>query len=163
MNKALFLDRDGVINVDYGHVYRIEDFDIYPGIIPLVKKYIEEGYLVVVVSNQAGIAKGMYTEKDLQIIDEHMKKEFIKSGVKIDASYYCVHGPNDNCSCRKPKPGLIYKAQKELNIDLEKSVLIGDKMSDLEAGYTAGIKKLMFRKGRYEEVEEDFDYERIDY
>lgn len=160
MNKALFLDRDGVINIDYGHVYKISDFVLTDFILDFCKKYQDE-YLIVVVSNQAGIAKGMYTKTDLHIIDQHMKKVFLDNGIKITASYYCPHHPNDNCDCRKPKPGLILQAKEELDIDLDNSILVGDKMSDLEAGYNAGIRKLFFKKGRYKEEKVSFEYENI--
>lgn len=156
--KALFLDRDGVINNDFGHVYKKDDFKFLPYIFDLCKKYQNDGYKIIVISNQAGIAKGLYTENDLVIIDKYMKDEFKKNGVDILDSFYCPHRDEDNCSCRKPKPGLIIKAAQKYGIDLEQSVLIGDKMSDLEAGYNAGIKELYFKKGRYEEKKVNFDY-----
>lgn len=163
MNKALFLDRDGVINIDYGHVYKPSDFVFYEGIFDLVKKYQQNGYLIFVISNQAGIAKGMYTMDDLDVIDKYMKDEFLKRGIKITASYYCPHKDEDNCDCRKPKPGLIMMAKKDYDIDLGNSTLIGDKMSDLEAGNNAGIKNLLFKKGKYSEHIVSFNYEYVAY
>ncbi len=156
--KVLFLDRDGVINVDYGHVHSIDKFDFIPSIFDICKKYQSDGFEIIVVSNQAGIAKGLYTKKDLDIVDEYMKSEFKKHGVMILDSFYCPHKDSDNCDCRKPKPGLILQATKKYNIDLSRSVLIGDKMSDLEAGHNAGITKLIFKKGQYEETKVDFSY-----
>lgn len=163
MNKALFLDRDGVINVDYGHVYKKEDFVFIQGIFPLVKKYQDEGYLIFVISNQAGIAKGMYSQRDLEIIDQFMKEKFKEEGIEITKSYYCPHHPDDDCSCRKPKPGLLLLAEREYDLDMKKSLLIGDKMSDLEAGYNAGVGKLLYKKGIYSEKAEPFEYEYISY
>lgn len=163
MNKALFLDRDGVINEDYGHVYKIADFDLIPGILDLCKKYQDQGYLIIVISNQAGIAKGLYTNKDLELIDKYMKEQFLSHGITITDSYYCPHHPDENCSCRKPKPGLILKAKDEHDIDLTNSLLIGDKMSDLEAGFNAGIKNLYLKKGRYPEKKVPFLYSKITY
>jgi D,D-heptose 1,7-bisphosphate phosphatase len=156
--KVLFLDRDGVINVDYGHVHTVDKFDFIPSIFDICKKYQSDGFEIIVVSNQAGIAKGLYTKKDLDIVDEYMKSEFKKHGVMILDSFYCPHKDSDNCDCRKPKPGLILQATKKYNIDLSRSVLIGDKMSDLEAGHNAGITKLIFKKGQYEETKVDFSY-----
>ena len=160
-SKALFLDRDGVINEDYGHVYQIEKFDFLPEIFDICKKYQSDGYKIIVISNQAGIAKGLYSQKDLDILDKYMKDEFKNRGIDILDSFYCPHKDEDNCSCRKPKPGLIFMARDKYDIDLSRSVLIGDKMSDLEAGFNAGIRKLYFKKGRYQEKEEKFSYEII--
>ncbi len=163
MNKALFLDRDGVINEDYGHVYKIEDFHLIPGILDLCKKYQDQGYLIIVISNQAGVAKGLYTAHDLDVIDKYMKEQFLAHDITITDSYYCLHHPDENCSCRKPKPGLILKAKNEHDIDLTSSILIGDKMSDLEAGFNAGINNLYFKKSRYPEEKVPFSYSKIDY
>lgn len=156
--KALFLDRDGVINEDYGHVYQIDKFDFLPDIFDICQKYQSDGYKIIVVSNQAGIAKGMYTKEDLDILDNYMKNEFKKHGIDILDSFYCMHKDSDNCNCRKPKPGLILEACDKYNIDLSRSVLIGDKMSDLEAGHNAGISKLYFKKGRYPLKDETFKF-----
>ncbi len=161
MDKALFLDRDGVINIDYGHVYKIEDFKLTDDILDITKKYQEMGYKIIVVSNQAGIAKGLYTKADLDKLDKYMKDLFNQNGINILDSFYCPHKDEDNCECRKPKPGLILKAKEKYNLNLKLSVLIGDKMSDLEAGYNAGIRKLYFKKTRYEEYKVNFNYERM--
>jgi D-glycero-D-manno-heptose 1,7-bisphosphate phosphatase len=160
--KVLFLDRDGVINVDYGHVHTIDKFDFIPSIFDICKKYQSDGFKIIVVSNQAGIAKGMYTKLDLDIVDKYMKSEFEKHGIMILDSFYCPHKAEDNCMCRKPKPGLILEATNKYNIDLSRSVLIGDKMSDLEAGHNAGISKLIFKKGQYEESKVDFRYTKLE-
>lgn len=160
--KVLFLDRDGVINVDYGHVHTIDKFDFIPSIFDICKKYQSDGFKIIVVSNQAGIAKGMYTKLDLDIVDKYMKSEFEKHGIMILDSFYCPHRDEDNCMCRKPKPGLILEATNKYNIDLSRSVLIGDKMSDLEAGHNAGISKLFFKKGQYEESKVDFRYTKLE-
>ena len=160
MNKALFLDRDGVINIDFVYVHKIEDFVITDFIIDFCKNYQNE-YLIIVISNQAGIGRGLFTENDLFVLDKYMKNLFLENGIKITASYYCPHHPDDNCSCRKPKPGLILQAYKDFNIDLENSILVGDKMSDLEAGFNAGIKNLYFKKGRYPVEDRDYFFKII--
>ena len=154
--KALFLDRDGIINVDYGHVYKIEDFKFTDFIFDLCKKYQDEGYLLIVITNQAGIGKGLYKEDDFLKLNQYMIEEFKKQGIDITKVYYCPHKPEDNCDCRKPNPGLFLQAIKDFNIDTNESIAIGDKMSDLEAAHNAGIKTLYFKKTRYEKYMVNF-------
>lgn len=144
MNKALFLDRDGVVNVEKNYVYKIEDFEFMPGIFDLCKKYQNQGYLIIIFTNQAGIARGFYTEKDFQILTTWMVEQFQQNGVKISNVYHCPHHPDftGECECRKPNPGMLLKADKDFNIDFENSIVVGDKQSDLEAGKRCGIKEL---------------------
>ena len=141
MNKALFIDRDGVINIDKGHVFLKEDFEFSPGIFDLCRKYHDAGYLIIVITNQAGIAKGIYTEDDFLKLTGWMEGEFKKNGIIISKVYFCPHHPDitGSCDCRKPKPGMILKAKEEFNLDLSESVLIGDMESDLQTGRSAGI------------------------
>ena len=160
--KALFLDRDGIVNIDFGHVYKIEDFKFTDFIFDLCKKYQSNGYLIFIITNQAGIGKGLYTEKDFLILTEYMLNEFKKQDISITKVYYCPHKPEDDCDCRKPKPGMFLKAIKEFNVDVENSVAIGDKMSDLEAAHLAGIKKLYFKYSKYEVSGVDFSFSIID-
>lgn len=145
MNKALFLDRDGVINAEKNYVYKISDFEFVDGIFDLCQKYQAAGYLIIVITNQAGIARGYYTETDFSILTDWMISEFKDRGIVISKVYYCPHHPDftGNCDCRKPNPGMILQAQKDFNLNLQKSVLIGDKDSDLEAGRRAGVLKLI--------------------
>ena len=141
MNKALFIDRDGVINVDKGHVYRSEDFEFFKGIFELCRKYLDEGFIIIVITNQAGIAKGVYTEADFLKLTDWMIGQFENNGISISKVYHCPHHPDITgpCQCRKPNPGMILQAIKEFDLDISKCVLIGDKDSDLEAGRRAGI------------------------
>jgi D-glycero-D-manno-heptose 1,7-bisphosphate phosphatase len=141
MNKALFLDRDGVINVDNGHTHLKEEFEFSEGIFELCRKYSDAGYLIIVVTNQAGIAKGYYTEADFLILTDWMVEQFHMKGLNISKVYYCPHHPDITgyCQCRKPNPGMILQAVKEFNLDILECILIGDKVSDLEAGRNAGI------------------------
>ena len=141
MNKALFLDRDGVINIDKGHVFRIEDFEFTPGIFRLCRKYQNEGYLIIVITNQARIAKGICTENDFEILTNWMIEQFRQNGIKISKVYHCPHHPEITgpCNCRKPNPGMLLDAIKDFNLEITQCVLIGDKNTDLEAGRRAGI------------------------
>lgn len=144
--RALFLDKDGVINVDHGYVCTPERTDFIEGIFELCRAATAHGYLNVVVTNQAGIARGHYTEQEFLAYMEWVRGEFRKHGAQLDAVYYCPHHPEhgigkylQDCDCRKPKPGMILAAQKELDLDLANSLLLGDKSSDLEAGRAAGV------------------------
>jgi D-glycero-D-manno-heptose 1,7-bisphosphate phosphatase len=141
MNKALFIDRDGVINVDKVHVCRIDQFEFTDGIFDLCRKYSESGYLIVIITNQAGIAKGLYTLNDFQILMSWVVKQFEEQGIRIEKVYHCPHHPEFTgpCSCRKPEPGMILSAIREMGLQIAECVLIGDKESDLEAGRRAGI------------------------
>jgi len=151
MKKALFLDRDGTINVDIGHLHRIEDFKFVEGVPELIKKYNDKNYKVIVITNQAGIAKKYYTEGDMHRLHVYINEELKKIGAHIDAFYFCPHHPDftGECDCRKPKPKMILQAAKDFNIDLKKSILIGDKDSDIKAGATAGVEKLIKNKTNY--------------
>jgi D-glycero-D-manno-heptose 1,7-bisphosphate phosphatase len=144
MTKALFIDRDGVINVDKVHVYRKEDFEFTKGIFELCKKYTANGYLLIVITNQAGIAKGLYNEEDFSNLTEWMTGELDKNGIKVSAVYHCSHHPDITgpCKCRKPEPGMILQAIKDFDLEVSQCILIGDKESDLEAGRRAGIPEL---------------------
>lgn len=140
---ALFLDRDGVINVEKDYLYKIEEFEFIEGIVALCKHYQELGYLIVVVTNQSGIARGYYTEDDFEHLTAWMKKAFKKQGVTIDAVYHCPHHPDISgaCACRKPNPGMLLEAADAYDIDLEASLIIGDKERDIEAGIRAGLRE----------------------
>ena len=159
--KALFLDRDGIINIDYGHVHTIEQFQFTDFIFDLCKKYQKKGYLIFIITNQAGIGKGLYPESDTIKLNNYVMDEFKKRDIIISKIYYCPHKPEDHCSCRKPEPGLFIKAIKEFNIDPSESIAIGDKLSDLEAAYKAGVKQLFFRKTNYDEYPVEFHYIKI--
>lgn len=142
MRKAAFFDRDGTINVNFGHVYKPEDLEFVPGIPEKIAEYNRESIPVIVVTNQAGIAKGLYTEEDMHhfhaYMNERLQKEY---HAHIDAFYFCPHHPDftGSCDCRKPKPGLFLRAAEELDIDLKRSVMYGDKETDRIAAEQAGI------------------------
>ncbi len=142
MNKALFLDRDGVVNKEKDYLYKIEDFEFIDGVFETCRYFQDKGYLIIIITNQAGIARGKYTEKDYQVLTKWMIREFDKENIKISKVYHCPHYPDFSgiCECRKPNPKMILDAQKEFNIDLVNSILVGDKNTDIEAGIKAGIK-----------------------
>ena len=140
-NKALFLDRDGTINVEKNYVFRIEDFKFRDGIFELIREFFTKGYLIFVITNQAGIARGYYSADDFHLLNDWMVEQFRLRGITITAVYFCPHHPNfsGECDCRKPKPGMILKAAETYDLDLGRSILIGDKMSDIQAGINARV------------------------
>jgi len=147
MRPALFLDRDGVINVDHGYVYRKDDFHFKPGIFDLCRYAKEQGYLIFVVTNQAGIGRGHYTEADFHELTRWMCEVFKRECCAIDKVYFCPSHPEHGIGSykvastrRKPGPGMILEAVDEFEVDLKKSVLVGDKMSDIKAGNSATVR-----------------------
>jgi D-glycero-D-manno-heptose 1,7-bisphosphate phosphatase len=140
---ALFLDRDGVVNVEKNYLHRIEDFEFVDGIFELCRRYRDKGYLIVIVTNQSGIARGFYSEADFKKLTAWMTAEFEKRGIEIAKVYYCPHHPEISgaCRCRKPEPGMFLDAARELDIDLERSVLVGDSERDIVAAQRAGVKE----------------------
>lgn len=142
MKKALFLDRDGVINKEKNYLYRVEDFEFIDGVFETCKHFQELGYLIIVITNQAGIARGKYTEDDFKVLTDWMINEFKKKDIIISRVYHCPHHPefSSRCECRKPEPKMILDAKNDFDIDLSQSILVGDKNSDIEAGIKAGIQ-----------------------
>ena len=155
-NKALFLDRDGVINEDYGYVYQVQKFHLIENIKILIKEANLSGYKIIIITNQAGIGKNLYTNNDFKKLTKYMKDLFIKDGCYVDAVYHCPYHPTQgigrylkNSYDRKPNPGMLLKAQKDFNLDMSKSILIGDKISDIEAGNNAFINtNILFSKNK---------------
>ena len=144
-NKAVFLDRDGVLNQEMGdYVCRVEDFHILDNFDAL-KTLQDKGYLLIVATNQGGLAKGWYTEDELGKMHSVLKDIYKKGGVEFTDIYYCPHHPDftGNCDCRKPKPGLLLRAIEKYNIDPATSYFIGDRERDVEAGTAAGVKGIL--------------------
>lgn len=146
--KALFLDRDGVINVDHGYVHTPEDTEWVSGIFELCARAQRAGYLLVVVTNQAGIARGYYSVGKFLDYTQWIHEQFAAQGTPLTATYYCPHHPDAgvgvlqlDCDCRKPKPGMLLSAGFDLQLDLSASLLVGDKLSDLAAATAAGVGK----------------------
>lgn len=144
--KAVFLDRDGTINVERNYVSKIEDFEFIPGIFELLRSFQNQGYLLFIVTNQSGIARGYYSEIQFLKLAEWMVEQFQNNGITIAKVYYCPHHPEitGECNCRKPKPGMILAAIDEFNVNRANSILIGDKKSDILAGEKAGIGKNLY-------------------
>lgn len=139
---AIFLDRDGVINVrrpEVPYVREVAQFDFLPGALDALAMLSELGFALVVVTNQRGIAREIMTEGDLAAVHGHMRDEALKRGVCFDGIYHCPHEEFEHCGCRKPEPGMILKAAKDLKIDLVRSYMVGDTPSDVEAGKRAGV------------------------
>lgn len=163
MNKALFLDRDGVLIDDVSYPHRLEDLHIKEEIIPHLKWASDQGFLLVIATNQAGIAKGKFTLEDYNLFQNKLETDLEKLGVKINATYYCPYHRDGivkeyclDSDLRKPKPGMFYQAKEEYNLDIEKSYMIGDKFSDnielegltcyiLESQYTTGVSGKTYR------------------
>ncbi|MBU4444368.1 D-glycero-beta-D-manno-heptose 1,7-bisphosphate 7-phosphatase [bacterium] len=142
-HKAIFIDRDGTINVDVHYLDDPDKFEMYPGVGEGVKKLKDKGFKIIVITNQSGIARGYFIEKQLWNIHEIMKKEFQEFDVVLDGIYYCPHHPNDKCDCRKPNTGLFEKAIKEHDIDVKKSYMLGDKTLDVGAGKKIGARTVL--------------------
>ena len=156
-NKAIFLDRDGVINKEINYLHKIEDFEFTENCIAALKTLQSYGYLLFIITNQAGIGRGYYTEDDFHQLNNWMLTKLSEHGVVITEVRFCPHHPEQgigkykiNCDCRKPKTGLITPLIEKYNIDTKKSILIGDKMSDIKAGEAANINTLILVKTGHE-------------
>ncbi len=149
--KAVFLDRDGTINVEKDHLHEFEHWEWIPGAIEAIKTFNHRGWLVIVVSNQAGVARGLYSEADIAKLHARVNEQLSASGARVDAYYYCPHHPDFGkkiqCGCRKPRPGLLLQSQCEWDIDMRRSFLIGDKLSDIEAALAAGVTPILVATG----------------
>jgi len=146
LRPAAFLDRDGVINVDHGYTFRIEDFAFVDGTLQAAARLHALGFALVVVTNQSGIGRGMYTEADFHTLTKWMKQTFVAAGAPLAGVYWCPHHPTDavgpyrrECACRKPAPGMLLDAMRDIDLDPARSVMFGDKRADLEAAVAAGV------------------------
>ena len=140
MKAAIFLDRDNVIVEDVGYVHKIKDFKLIDNAVEGLK--LLKKYKLFIITNQSGIGRGYYALKDFESFNNHLLNELKKHKIKIQKTYYCPHRPEDDCDCRKPKIKLLKDAEKEFNVDLKKSFVIGDRKSDFEMGRNAGCKTI---------------------
>ena len=153
---AIFLDRDGTLNVDHGYVHEIDNFQFIDGVIEAMRELKNMGFALVLVTNQSGIARGMFTEDQFMQLTEWMDWSLADRDVYLDGIYYCPHHPEGSvaeyrqeCDCRKPQPGMLLSAQKELHIDMAASYIVGDKPDDMQAGAAAGVgTKVLVRTGK---------------
>ncbi len=139
MRKAVFLDRDGTIIKEKNYISDPAQVELEERVVQGLSMMQDMGLMLVVVSNQSGVGRGLLTEQQVAAVDKRIRDLLEASGVKISAFYHCLHSPEENCNCRKPQPGLLLQAAQELDIDLESSFMIGDKCSDVEAGRRAGV------------------------
>jgi len=146
--KVVFIDRDGVINKEVGYLHKIKDFKFINGAIDSCNYFLSLGYQIIIVTNQSGIGRGLYKEKEFHKLNTWMLDKFQQGGVSILEVFFCPHGPNDMCQCRKPKPGMFNNAKAKYNIDMSKSWMIGDKEADIKAANNAGINQtILVRSG----------------
>lgn len=155
MNKAIFLDRDGTLNIDYGYVHEIDNFKFIDGAIDALRELKKMGYMLVLVTNQSGIARSYFSEEQFLQLTEWMDWSLAEQDVDLDGIYYCPHHPEgkgeykEDCDCRKPKSGMLLQAIKELKIDPTQSIMVGDKVEDLKAGIGAKVKmNVLVRTGK---------------
>jgi D-glycero-D-manno-heptose 1,7-bisphosphate phosphatase len=159
MKRAVFIDRDGTINEEKEYLYRTEDFVFIPGVVQAIRMLNDAGFLVVVVTNQSGVARGYYSEEDVHQLHRYISAQLEQHGARVDAWYYCPHHPAGRgsyalpCRCRKPLPGMLLEAAGRFAIDLESSIMIGDKLIDLQAGIAAGCRSILVRTGYGSEEE----------
>lgn len=153
MKKAIFLDRDGTLNPDPGYISRAEDFNLFPNIGSSLKKLKKAGYLLILITNQSGIARGLITVEQLNKIHNKLQQLLQADNVQLDAIYFCPHHPDfpdkdgiSKCDCRKPSPGMIIQASKDFEVDLENSFMVGDKLSDINIALNANVKPVFIGK-----------------
>lgn len=159
MNKAVFLDRDGTINIEKNYLHKIDEFEYLPGAVEGLKRIYDMGYLLIIVTNQSGIARGYYSEEDFYRLNEWMISDLDTKGIKISKVYYCPHHPDAivtrykcSCNCRKPSTGMFWQAQREFDIDMSKSYVIGDKLRDVSICKEALIQGILLG-----DTEENFE------
>jgi D-glycero-D-manno-heptose 1,7-bisphosphate phosphatase len=149
--RAVFLDRDGTINVEKNYLYRISDWEWIQGATAAIRRINQMGWLVIVVTNQAGVARGLYDYSEVARLHQHVDALLEQAGARIDGYYLCPHHPDfgdaRDCDCRKPRPGLLLRAARDFGIELRCSFLIGDKISDVQAGRAANVTPILVATG----------------
>jgi D-glycero-D-manno-heptose 1,7-bisphosphate phosphatase len=154
MNRAVFIDRDGTISEEVGYINHLSRFNLFPFAAEAIKKLNQNGWLAIVTTNQAGVARGYFTEDMIEAVHQRMVEGLARAGAKLDSIYYCAHHPTLgegpyrlDCDCRKPKPGLISRAAEDFQIDLSKSWMVGDRYSDIELARNAGVNSAFVLTG----------------
>ncbi|MEP6637242.1 MAG: HAD family hydrolase [Acidobacteriota bacterium] len=166
--RAVFIDRDGTISEEVGYINHPSRFRVFPYSAPAIKLLNDAGWLAVVITNQAGVARGYFSEAMIQTVHQALRQDLEAQGAKLDAIYYCAHHPSVgdppyrlDCDCRKPKPGLVWQAAREMNIDLEASWMVGDRYSDIEMARNAGVRSAFvlsgYGRGEWEHQQGDWN------
>jgi D-glycero-D-manno-heptose 1,7-bisphosphate phosphatase len=145
-NRAVILDRDGVLNVDKGYVHRMEDFELLPRVIDALQ-LLPEDFRLIIITNQSGIGRGFYTEEQFLELMRNVKRLFAQDGIHVDEVYYCPHLPSDNCSCRKPATELLERAVAQFGLDRKRCFVIGDHTSDIKMGEDGGCRTILVKTG----------------
>jgi len=153
--KTIFLDRDGVINKEINYLHKIEDFEFIDGVFEACQFLQSLEYKIIVITNQSGISRGLYTNNDYQIITKWMVSQFMKNNISILDTFHCPHLPDSGCNCRKPKPGMLLEAKKKYNINMLESWMIGDKETDITAAISSGINNTILVKSGHKINEAD--------
>lgn len=158
LNYCLFLDRDGTINYEKNFIKDPDELELLPGAAQAIREARNLGFKVIIVSNQSGVARGIMTEEDVDRVNDRLVQLLSDEGATVDAVYYCPHGPSEEngCSCRKPNSGLFERAMREFGIDFNKSIMIGDRLSDIEAGNRIGAATVLVLTGYGAQVKESW-------
>ena len=154
--KLLFLDRDGTIIIDKHYLHDPNEIELIPNVIQALTLFQKDNYLLYIITNQSGIGRGYFTEKDMHAVHERLDEIFKENGIKIEEYLFCPHAPDENCECRKPKPTLIDQVLKNHDYDASNSYMLGDKTVDREAGINAGINGVMIKRDSKTEREGEF-------
>ncbi len=148
MNRAVFLDRDGTLIAEKNYLHRVEDVEIFPGAAAALKRLANAGFKLIIVTNQSGIGRGMFTLADAEKVNQHLSHEFARAGVHFEKVYIAPEAPDQPSRGRKPSPQFLFDARDEFGLDLSRSFMVGDKLIDLECGWNAGVKKsILVRTG----------------
>jgi D,D-heptose 1,7-bisphosphate phosphatase len=145
-HRAVFFDRDGTLIIDHGYLSSPHQVEFIPGALAVLRTLQERGFLLVVISNQSGIGRGIITPAQAEAVDNQFRAMLAGSGITLAGAYYCPHAPDAGCDCRKPEPGLLRRAATDLEIDLARSYIVGDKVSDCEAGEAVGCRGVLVAK-----------------
>lgn len=147
LRAAVFLDRDGTLCEEVGYLNHVSRFRMFPFVAAALRRLNDSGHRVIVVSNQSGVARGYFPEGLVQQVNETMIQQLSEGGAKLDAIYYCPHATSENCSCRKPKTGMLERAAREHGIDLQRSFVVGDRYTDIELAHNARARGILVRTG----------------
>ena len=147
MVRAIFMDRDGTVSAEIGYMYRSDMYKPFPWTGQAIRKINESGMKAVLITNQSGVERGYFPESMVHATHDVLRAELERWGAHLDAAYFCPHQPDTGCDCRKPKPGLIIRAAREMDIDIANSFMVGDRYLDIETGHSAGAKSVLVRSG----------------